>query len=808
VCHNEAESALHIAERIHVLNVSVVSNKGSNDSVALPNPSLQQAKSQLRKTRSFKQKIANLDQFTMSSGWRPDLESSESLLRGTARDRLVRTLRQMVIHKRSSSYYRLPRSPIGAESMTGEPQTETQLESLAGQDHLEMKLAFLDDRIWIRFYNVRIKDGYESKNGSEGWLEILQPHTPAESEWSLDEDDEDELADDVQGALPFGHPTVEEVAAALGEIDDGSSSDVSRQDFRRRAVSSADGASMDGIDDQVDPPQSSSSAFMELFGYSNPTGILNMPETGAYHPHHPIYSQQREYGVSEPGYDAPVYFTGPYAPQDVPLDQFDHVEPPMSLDGPERHPSSDMFAQEYANGAYNRQGPQVQPQPPPDYGYQSPQQQQIPQPQQQHFNNQFQQRPAHSHQSLGYPSPMPQDQTRVFQQYDLGAPVSTSTAMGFDHAVTSPPYSTPDSSNKASTSEAAHGLRLLTGSGGSVAMQNAMGYVNGPYVSLLQRQFPNQNISTPPEGSNSGPMHSLSHQQTFDPNLDVHQQGARPFYGMPMGGFMAPSLAVLPEIRPNTQARRSIAATTTSSAAASYLGPAPSSSAVATATDASGGLLIHVVSKEESRSPMLQAGSTSSVGLDLSTSTSPLVQSTMQMLLSPTTEALQGISNRMNSWNGLPGSGMNSPDQAHRQHPLYQQQQLQQPHFHQQHYHQEGPTLDYSNTGSVNAQFAELMDGVETGSEQHDRHSQLSQQQQVRQRHLIASAVPEKSPSPFEGSSVSVGGASRASGEGNISSSAAAALQDKARADEELVALALQGRPMLSLRGSGVTGRR
>ncbi|KAF9985144.1 hypothetical protein BGZ75_003319 [Mortierella antarctica] len=637
VCHNEAESALHIAERVHALNVAMSEDQSSAAAASSLQGSVAQfssingaqARCQLKKTKAFCKKIAELDQFTMSDGFRPDLMTKELVARGSARERLMRCVRRLLAHKRGVDYYRLPRSPpemdISAlsDGQSDQNNQEQELtETGTGQDHLEMKLAFLNDRIWIRYYNIRIKDGVESKNGAESWQEVLNPYVPPAAPES-DSDDDDEDPHQLYESHPFEYSSDDMAMAIL----DGDISSTKQGSQRRRTESGSD--LFDGVPDSLDPHQKSSIALMQVFSNPNPTGIVNftdMVEGSAYYPNQQAFANKKDfgkdYGVIEPGYDTPIYYTGQYAQQEVPLDSFDRLESPMSLDG--------AYQQEHQARGFRIGGH--------DAGVRHEHELQQQQQQQRQQQNTPYSQPSYQSTVQHHPHPLHQNHNGAFSNFNL----HNSTTMNFDQTVVSPPYSAPESPSQsaiATTTEATMGLGLLSVS--TPLIPSNMTFDGGPYLNLLHQQFPNQHIPTQPHGTSSMQQFQQQ-QQTLDPELNGAHQAARPFYGMPMGGFMAPSMDVLPVISSNAhvqqQQHRTSAAPTTPT------------------TGSIGGTFLP---KSESLSPPMPPSLVSSVP------TSPIPQSTFRMVLSstmdPTMDALQGISNRLNAWDGL-APKTDSPD--------------------------------------------------------------------------------------------------------------------------------------------------
>ncbi|KAF9961926.1 hypothetical protein BGZ72_001033, partial [Mortierella alpina] len=400
---------------------------------------------------------------------------------------------------------------------------------------------------------------------------------------------------------------------ALAMLDGGISS-AKQGSQRRRTESGSD--LFDGVPDSLDPHQKSSIALMQVFSNPNPTGIVNftdMVEGSAYYPNQQAFANKKDfgkdYGVIEPGYDTPIYYTGQYAQQEVPLDSFDRLESPMSLDG--------TYQPEHQVRGFRIGGHDAGARHEHDLQQQQQQQQNTP-----YTQSSYQSTAQH------HPHPLQQNHNGSFSNFNL----HNSTTMNFDQAVVSPPYSAPESPNQTAivtTTEATMGLGLLSVS--TPLIPSNMAFDGGPYLNLLHQQFPNQHIPTQPHGTSSMQhFQQQQQQQTLDPPLSAAHQAIRPFYGMPMGGFMAPSLDALPVVSRNANVQQQQHRTS-----------------AAPATPTTGSIAGTFLAKSESLSPPLPPSLVSSVP------TSPMPQSTFRMVLSPTMDALQGISNRLNAWDGL-----------------------------------------------------------------------------------------------------------------------------------------------------------
>ncbi|KAF9389760.1 hypothetical protein CPC16_005578 [Podila verticillata] len=633
VCHNEVDSALHIAERVHALNVSLANGAAAgNTSLPMASINLQHAKSQFKRTRSFRKIVSELDQFTMSSGYRPELVTQEYRIKGSAGERLMRYMRQILVHKRSADYFRLPRSPPGKDTSIHGPEYDVDPAVPEGQDHLEMRLAFANERIWIRYYNIRIKDGKESKNGAESWVEILAPYTPVP-------DYEIDLGDEAQD---FG--LASDRTMTNFENEKNTNNFIGDAHLRSRKRSGNDHSP--GLGEPMDPPQVSSSALMELFRNPDPSGLgqysaIPTGRGGSYdtnQQHHPPYSFQphphshyhhqqsqqqqqqqqqqqpfnrKEYGSMEPGYDAPIYLPGGYSAQDVSLENFDRIEPPLSLDSPthERVTEDQSFRVFHADQQGRGYSDHHQPYPP----------------------NQLMQVQGHA----------PVQGQNNFQNFEMQGP----PVLRFENTLSSPSYSSPGSPT-ATSSESSIGLGLI--SNPPLTVQSQLSY-DASYVGLIQQHFPNH----APQASSSSmlgvsdPSHPLSLSQQLDSSFVTAstQHAIRPFYGMPMGGFMSPTLAALPEIRSHSRDIHKLLQSPSIPEVSTGFSSAPSASVSSITPE---------ISTTMSSNPA-----------------SPLIQSSYRMLLSPTTDALQGISNRLNSWNGLSSATESEQDQESNQ--AYQQ---------------------------------------------------------------------------------------------------------------------------------------
>ncbi|ORZ05919.1 fungal-specific transcription factor domain-domain-containing protein [Lobosporangium transversale] len=637
VCHNEVESALHFAERVHTLNVTMAINSSRPSLIA--HVSGQQAKAQLRKTRGFRKAVKELDQFTMSGGCRLDLLSKEQIASGLPRERLMRSIKQMMAHKRGSYYYRLPRSPPEADLVlsSGQQEAEGRAGSTTGQDHLEMRLAYHDQRIWIRYYNIRIKDGVESRNGTESWLEILNPFVPL-PELDIDTgDDEDSIR----------NAGSDDMSMPIYENGNPQSNNTGKQTSQKRSNEEANWSS-ESYDESMDPPQISSTALMEIFSNPNPSGLANysalLGESNQPSAHG---SSSGDLGI-ELGteFDMLIRHRGSYS-QDTPLDNFDKVEPSLHLNSPVNGPS-DLLQSGHSVHGFNtspmsptahHQPQHHQPQHHQPQHHQHPNQRQFGFPP----DNSFSQSPFQQQQQqppLAHLHSLQQDQRSAYPGFNFHATsVATTRA--------TPP-----------TTEATLSIDLVPTSN-PMRLQPVLALDGGNYLSILQQHFPHEQVPSQPHGSTS--MQSFQQQQSLDPSLDVVHQGVRPFYGVPVGGFMAPSLDILPEInrtvpndqrlsQPNPRADFPLSSPSSSSGQKSQQ---PSVSPVLWPLGAQAITRPAAAASYSTKPEPLSPPSISS-----SIPTSPLPQSPLKMVLSPTTDAL---SHRLNSWDGLGGSKTDTP---------------------------------------------------------------------------------------------------------------------------------------------------
>ncbi|KAF9359815.1 hypothetical protein BGX26_011373 [Mortierella sp. AD094] len=582
VCHNEVDSALHIAERVHTLNVVMATNSSApgaplsgSDHASQVNG--QQAKIQLKRTKAFRKTIKELDQFTMSAGYRPDLLTKELIARGSPRERLMRSMKQMLATRRGPDYYRLPRSPPEEDSsLNGSlPEPEGRVENGAGQDHLEMRLSFIDQRIWIRYYNIRIKDGVESKNGAESWLEILHQITPpADPAIDSEEEDLDSL----------GYPPSDDMPLLPLEVNDPHSNDSSRPRAPKRR-GGAKGNKKGQPTEPMNPPQLSKVALMEFFSNSNPPGFDDLPGmTGVstYYPSNHPFEDKKGPDSIESGFNTSIYYPGQYATHE-------RIESTVSLD----HSSQTQVHHPFQSNSPYPTSP---------------------------FEQQRQQQSPYSNFGLHSPS-----------------------VVGFDPTNPTSSFSSPESPSLTTTTEAIS-LSMMSVST-PLPLQSPITFDGGPYLNLLQQHIPHSQMLGHPNGTSSM---SFQQQQSLDPSLNGMHQTTRPFYGMPMGGFMAPSLESLPLINRTVPVHRP-----SDAQRANFLSSTPphqgQQQSGSWSLDGQRASETSYNDKSEPVSPALPRSLGSSIPA------SPLPQSSLRMMLSPTSDALQSISNRLSSWDGLSG---------------------------------------------------------------------------------------------------------------------------------------------------------
>ncbi|KAF8985429.1 hypothetical protein BGZ46_004287 [Entomortierella lignicola] len=632
VCHNEVDSALHIAERIHALNVTIATSNSTlgaslNESGYIAMVNGQQAKCQLRRTRSFRKSIKNLDQFTMSAGVRPELLTKEQIANGSPRERLMRSMRQMLTKRRGPEYYRLPRSTPEAETspVGSKAEFEGRIENSVGQDHLEMRLCFVNQRIWIRYYNIRIKDGVESKNGAESWLEILHhPSSPTELTSDSEEEEEDNTTLLSQGYLqsavmPLSHPEIKESHS----INSGK-----QRAQKRRGGSKTDKKGQ--LSEPVDPQQSSQLALIDFFTNSTPSGfeISSMIEE-SYYPKSHLFSNKdssdKDHGVTGSGADTATYYPGQFTPQGIALDRFERNESANHSTQSQAHPI-DIFQPQHRLQAF-----QVD-----SYGSHIHQDQQ----EQQQRQHSFHANGSYSPPSFGLQQQSQRQQHDSYSTFELHSP----SVVNFDSANHTSSFSSPESSNLNSTTEAMN-MNLLSVSA-PLPLQSSITFDGEPYLNLLQQHIPTSQLLGQ---QNSASSMSFQQQQSLDPSLNGMNQTVRPFYGMPMGGFMAPSLDALPMISRNMSVQRSL-----NPQRPNFLPSTqpqqPQQQSGTWALEGHTTVGTSYIAKSEPTSPGLPPSLCSSMP------TSPLPQSPLRIMLSPTSEAVQGISNRLDSWDGISGS--------------------------------------------------------------------------------------------------------------------------------------------------------
>ncbi|KAF9431735.1 hypothetical protein BGZ76_011756 [Entomortierella beljakovae] len=718
VCHNEVDSALHIAERVHALNVSMsntsLSDTSLNSSGYSTYFSSHQAKCQLKKTRSYRKTIKELDQFTMSSGYRPELLTKEYIARGSPRERQMRSMRLMLTKRKNSEYYRLPRNPPEDDTYFNGSQHESddRIENGTGQDHLEMRLSFIDQRVWIRYYNIRIKDGVESRNGSESWIEILNPYVQ-QTNFEIIEEEEDE---ELQSAFnPLGGANVS------GDMSM-SPTNGSKQKMGKRRGGSKDEKKTLPVE-PMDPPNTSAQALIDFFSKSGSSGFE--PFTGTAEGSSYYSNSQLEHSR----YGHSIYYPG-----QVSLDGYDRSR--MSVDDHSHdhtHPV-DLFqpGHEVRGFHIDADGSTIQ-----------------------------QDQRHHPFSPNGSYPPSSYDQQQAPQIGPYGFEIHPSV-VGFDPSNSASSYSSPESQSIPNSSDAL-GLNLMTSSS-PLPLQNPIAFDGNPYLNLLQQHIPHSQILEQSNGSSH--IHSYQQQQSLDPSLNNLHQTVRPFYGMPMGGFMAPSVDNLPVINRTMPAHR-----TPNAQRSNFLPSTPPHQAQQSGTWSLDGHTTQgtsFASKSDSDSPPLAPSISTSIPA------SPLPSSPLgRIILSPTSESMQSISNRLNSWEGISGSKQDSQldysgaNSSTTFQSSADQQTNSVPHFPGAwssapstseilaSSHNTPRSSVLSEASGANVFVPELsngpvissstmMDGIEAGSSSSTSASILNGSNSIQRRHLI-SAVPEAS---------------------------------------------------------------
>ncbi|KAF9929655.1 hypothetical protein FBU30_001384 [Linnemannia zychae] len=695
-CHNEADSAIHIAERVHALNVSLCASLTTG---VANHVNSAQAKSHYRRTKNCRKIVAELDKFTMPNDYRPELLTQDLIARGTARDRLVRSMKQMLQHRISDQYFRLPRSASEHDSLSeseGNEHDRLAADLGTGHDYLEMKLAYMDERVWIRYYNIRVQESIESRNGSEVWQEILHPYLPIQ-DLELDEDEEE-----MDRHQPFGFSMAEELSMPIYEADETEDGyNVKQQASRRRLSSktssittSTEESGIDGHGEPMDPPQISTSTFLEIFSMNSSSvevcsGVMESPNI--------LFGGQSNFehhqkdGYNGGRYEQP-YYSGYGSPQ-VPLDGFDSS---MVLDGApqSRTHSTNGVSSDQSNRGYYNMGTFLN-QDRPVHG-----QTQYPQELFQsssHHQQSHQPQPQHRQQNT---HPLQQDPNGSFPGFDVQ---SGTSMIGFDPSSSSPStYSAPDSPNQPPL-ENNLGLGLVSVPT-SLSLQQQLSVGGGHYLNLVQQQFPNQHIP-------SQTIDSFQQQQPLDPALSGANGHSiiRPFYGMPMGGFMTPGLDSLPIVNRTTPGANNYYSSSSSTNTSTHnKGNTSAAGQVLSSTSTSwpmesvpAGPVPSYLATSEPHSPALPPSLVSSVP----TSPIPMQQSSFRLMLSPTSDSIQGISNRMSAWDGI--SGPKVADGSDLQGPAlvdyasttgYHHQTPQHQHQHQYHQQTNGSLLDTPST--------------------------------------------------------------------------------------------------------------
>jgi hypothetical protein len=572
-----------------------------------------------------------------------------------------------------------------------------------------MKLAYIDERVWIRYYNTHIQDHSEIKNGTENWQEILHPFSPT-PELDLDEEEEGDL----DHQHPFEFSLMEELNMPIYEVNEAQEGDPDKQRApRRRLNSKGEEGVSESIDDTMDPPQVSTSTFLEIFSMNTSSSEAMGGASNMFLGGQQSFAHQKggSNGGLGPAYNQQSYYQG-YGSPPVPMDNFD---PSMVLDGsPHGRAQSTNMAQ--SDRGYYHMGALLHQDHPPQGQAQYSEILQSSPYQHQHHSQPHRQQNAHTSQ---------QDSNGTFPQFELqaGAPI-----VGYDPSISSPSsYSAPDSPNQPPL-ENNLGLGLVPVSA-ALSLQQQMSMDQDHYLNLVSQQFPNQHIPTQPlRTMDSYQQQQQSLDSTLSSAAAVTNPIVRPFFGMPMGGFMTPGLDSLPVINRTTQAPgyyRTPASSTANgnNSSASAVGQSLSSTQSGWSLESGAASIVaSYLPKSEPHSPALPPSLVSSVP----TSPTPMHQSSFRLMLSPTSETIQGISNQMNAWDGI--NGPKVVDSSDLQGPTLleysssnvyhqQQQQQQQQHNHQHHQNANGSLLEAPTAGGSTSHYGGSWSSASSSSE-------------------------------------------------------------------------------------------
>ncbi|KAF9166459.1 hypothetical protein DFQ26_007847 [Actinomortierella ambigua] len=633
VCHNETETAIHMAERVHMLNVKLSKDPNTMPPGLYGSPATH-ARAQLKLTRSFRREIEQLDPFTMSDTFRRGLDKS-------ALGRTMDAIRLLLACRIARDRYRIPRTAPTADSESNacnykdfeEEGAPPQQDGI--KHYLQVRLGVAENSVWIRYRNVVVDEasGLEEWNGEESWIEILEPYDPESKndiEEALDEDvlfesdslvEERAMAVDMDGNADEQNNAVR--AVALGDVVSRADS-AGSEDTLSPSTPRASSESTTGVKEQLYPHQVSSSALLEMFVDQNPASLINFTDLVSGSPYYPKNRNAmsdkefvKDFGNVEAGYDVPFFLNGSYQTQPFSLESqrgFDVLQPAMNLDGTLTSPTTSS-------------GPALQSMYTPTYDSAQRQQQQQQQQQQQHQQQQQQQqqpsadmhlfgRPTQG-QGIHHPStpdsslvpiPAKQQQQQPQSNLDYYQAFGLGTA-GLDLGQGAGQF---------------EGSQLSSNAGPPLAV-GPMAVTNNPLTALTENNFLEMsqanNFSGDPShqptffGAQSQQTASKQQQQAGGAQNSIastsQQPFHRPFYGMPMGGFMTSSI------------------------------PAGTSTLTSPSTP-TWNFMGHA---SDAPSPISSVPS--------STPTSPLTQATYRMVLSPTAAERQDSVNRLHSWAGV-----------------------------------------------------------------------------------------------------------------------------------------------------------
>ncbi|KAG0229201.1 hypothetical protein BGW42_001757 [Actinomortierella wolfii] len=630
VCHNETETAIHMAERIHMLNVKLSKDSSTTPSSTYGSPGTH-AKAQLRLTRSFRREIESLDPFTMSETFRRGLDRS-------ALGRTMEAIRLLMSCRRSNDCYRIPRTAPTPESETnacaykdfGEEGAPPEQEGI--KHYLQVRLGVADSSVWLRYRNVMVHEnsGVEEWNGDESWIEILEPYDPeskSDIEGELEEDGQlelESLAEERSMAIDTENNEEQEKAmrTAAGLVDTVSRADSAGSEDASSPNAQGQPGSGTGTKEQLYPHQVSSSTLLEMFVDPNPANLINFTDLISGSPYYPkqrnVTSDKdfvKDFGTVEAGYDFPFFLNGSYQPQTFTLESqrgFDVLQPAMNLDGTMSPTTSN--------------GPTVQSMYTGTFG--SAQQQQPQQPQQpssgmQLFGQQRLNQSIHHSSSqetslVSIPTKQQQQQQQqqqsnigYYQAFNLG---TTGLDLGqgagqFEGSQLSSNMGSPLAVGPMAVTSNTLPVQTAMAENSYLEITQTNSFATSGSPSQHQSLFGAQASQHQQQPQASGPSNKQQQQGgTQLPVAPATQPFHRPFYGMPMGGFMNSSI---PAGTPSL--------TSPSTPAWNFIGQT-----------------------SEAPSPISSVPS--------STPTSPLTQATYRMVISPTSSERHNNISRLQSW--------------------------------------------------------------------------------------------------------------------------------------------------------------